>query len=126
MKYILYLEEILKPLFDYMKTPKRIDFDEDIILVITSFIKYTKTIPQSALMVLPYLPLYLKKSKGLTLDLYELLNQYVVYGNGIIDVNEEYNRVIVKIFTASFDKKCEYDLSGFLSASLIHIWLQVI
>jgi hypothetical protein len=109
-----------------MKTPKRIDFDEDIILILTSFIKFTKTIPQSALIVLPYLPLYLKKCKGLTLDLYELINHYLVYGNGIIDSNEEYAKVIMKILSTSFDKKCESELSGFLSSCLIHIWLQVI
>jgi hypothetical protein len=125
VKYILYLEEILKPLLEYMKNPQRIDFDEDIVLIITSFIKYSKTIPASALIVLPYLQLYLKKSKGLSLDLYELINQYIVHGNGIIDVNEEYSKVLMKIFTTSFSDKCEYELSGFLAANLIQVWLQV-
>lgn len=124
-KYIMYLEEILKPVFDYMKNPKRIDFDEDLILILTSFIKYTKTIPGSALSTLQYLPLYLKKSKGLTLDLYELMNQYLVYGNGVIDVNEEHSAVIMKMFAAAFSKKCDYELSGFLGACLMQIWLQV-
>jgi hypothetical protein len=125
-KYILHLEEIFLPVFDYMKNPKRIDFDEDIILILTSFIKYTRTIPQSALMILPNLSLYMKKNKGLTLDLYELINQYIVFGNGIIDVNEEYYTHIMKLLTLAFGKKIEYELSGFLSACLIQIWLQVI
>jgi hypothetical protein len=114
------------PLFNYMKNPKRIDFDEDIILIFTSFIRYCKTIPKSALILLHHLPLYLKKNKGLTLDLYDLMNQYLVYGNGIIDINEEFNKVIMKIFTMSLDQKAEYDLSAFLGACLIHVWLQVI
>ena len=125
-KYILHLEEILKPVFDYMKNPKRIDFDEDIVLILTSFIKYTKTITQSALTILPTLSLYMKKNKGLTLDLYELINQYIVFGNGIIDVNEEYYTHIMKLLNLAFGKKIEYELSGFLSACLIQIWLHVI
>jgi hypothetical protein len=117
-------EEILSPLFEYMKTPNRIDFDEDIILILTSFIKNLKIIPQSALKVLPELPKYLKKCKGLLLDLYELMNEYIVYGNGVIDTNEEYCKVVMKIFRASFDKKFEYERSGFLGANLMQVWLQ--
>jgi hypothetical protein len=67
----------------------------------------------------------MKKNKGLTLDLYELINQYIVYGNGIIDINEEYYNVLIKLLTIAFGKKIEYELSGFLSACLIQIWLQV-
>ena len=123
-KYILILEEILDPLFEFMKSPSKIDFDEDIILIMTSFIKHLKTLPRSALILLPELPKYLKKSKGLLLDLYELINQYIVYGNGVVDAKEEYNKVIMKIFRASFDKKSDYDKSPFLGASLMQIWLQ--
>lgn len=123
-KYINHFEKILDPLFDYMKNPSRIDFDEDIVLILTAFIKHLKMIPPSALKVLPDLPKYMKKSKGLLLDLYELINQFIVYGNGVIDVNEDYNKIIMKIFRASFDKKCDYDKSPFLGASIMQIWLQ--
>lgn len=123
-KYIIVLEEILEPLFDHMKAPSKIDFDEDIILIMTSFIKHLKALPKSALALLPELPKYLKKSKGLLLDLYELVNQYIVYGNGIVDMKEEYNKIIMKIFRASFDKKSDYDKSPFLGASLMQVWLQ--
>lgn len=123
-KYILIVEEILEPLFDHMKAPSKIDFDEDIVLIMTSFIKHLKSLPNSSLGLLPELPKYLKKSKGLMLDLYELINQYIVYGNGIVDVKEEFNKIIMKIFRASFDKKSDYDKSPFLGASLMQVWVQ--
>jgi hypothetical protein len=123
--YILDFEKILTPLFDYMKSPGRIDFDEDIILIMTSFIKITKTIPTSGINLLPHLPKYLKKNKGLTVDLYELLNQYIIAGRGVIDNNEEHIKVFMKIFRSSLDKISEDDKSAFLGASLMTIWLQV-
>lgn len=123
-KYILQLEEILDPIFEHMKNPTKIDFDEDIVLIMTSFIKHLKYIPKSGLKILVELPKYLKKSKGLLLDLYELVNQYIVYGKKIIDTKEDYNKIIMKIFRASFDKKSDYDKSPFLGASLMQIWLE--
>lgn len=124
VNHILDFENILDPIFDHMKNPSKIDFDEDIVLIITSFIKHLKTIPTSALKVLPHLPKYMKKSNGLLLDLYELINQYVVYGKGIIDVTEEYNKVIMKIFRASFDQNADSEKGPFLGASLMQVWVQ--
>lgn len=105
--------------------PTRIDFDEDIILIQTSFIKHLETLPKTALKLLPDLPKYLKKNKGLGLDLYELLNMYIIYGNGILELNPDYNAVLLKLFTASFDKRCDLDKSAFLGSSLMQIWIQV-
>jgi hypothetical protein len=124
--YIFDFEKSLTPLFDYMKNPSRIDFDEDIVLIMTSFIKIIKKIPTSGLTLLPHLPKYLKKNKGLTVDLFELLNQYIIAGQGVLDTTEDYMKVIIKMFKSSLDKATEDDKSAFLGASLIIIMLQVI
>jgi hypothetical protein len=123
--YIFNFEKTLQPLFDYMKNPSRIDFDEDIVLIMTSFIKIIKKIPDSGLALLPNLLKYQKKNKGLTVDLYELLNQYIIAGQGVLETNEDYLKIIIKIFKASLDKISEDDKSAFLGASLMTIMLQV-
>ena len=74
IKYYYKIEEMINPLLKYMKYPNKIDFDDDIVIIITIIIKILKKIPLCAINLLPDLPKYLRKNKGMNLLLYELIN----------------------------------------------------
>ena len=122
IKYFPRIEEMINPLLIYMKYPTKIDFDDDIVIIITIIIKALKSIPQIALKLLCELPLYLRKNKGLMPELYELLNYYIIYSNSSIESNEDYSRVVLKIFKKSFVKDSNSEISPYLGASLMQIW----
>jgi hypothetical protein len=46
-QYIPQLEEKLKPLYNFMEDPTNIDFDDDISLVLSSFIKKNKFVTET-------------------------------------------------------------------------------
>ena len=56
-----------------MKNPKKIDFDEDIIIIVTNFIRLTKSIPKSLDYIFPYLDKYYSKADSLMLDLFDVI-----------------------------------------------------
>lgn len=117
------IDELILPLVAYMKYPNKIEFDEDIVIIMTIFIKTLKVVPKSALKLLPDLTQYLRKCKGLLIDLFELLNIYVIYSNSIIENSEEHSKVIFKLFKKSFAKESYSNISPYLGTSLIQIWL---
>ena len=41
-KYLDSIEKVLIPLFEYMEFPERIEFDDEILQIITNFMKRTK------------------------------------------------------------------------------------
>ena len=55
-------------------------------------------------------------------ELYELLNYYIIYSNSSIESNEDYSRVVLKIFKKSFVKDSNSEISPYLGASLMQIW----
>ena len=75
------MENLLDPLLTEMKSAKNLSFDEDLIAITTNIIKFTKTITPSSKKMYFYLETYMKRIDSLVLDLFELLNYYLIYGN---------------------------------------------
>lgn len=117
------IDELIMPLVVYMKYPNKIEFDEDIVIIMTIFIKTLKIVPKSAVKLLPDLSQYLRKCKGLSIDLFELLNIYIIYSNSSIENSEEHSKAIFKLFKKSFAKESYFSTSPYLGTSLIQIWL---
>ena len=124
IKYYYKIEEMINPLLKYMKYPNKIDFDDDIVIIITIIIKILKKIPLCAINLLPDLPKYLRKNKGMNLLLYELINQYIINDNENILIKEENSKVFFKLFKKSFAKEND-EISSYLATLIAQIWFTV-
>ena len=107
-----------------MKNPKKIDFDEDIIIIVTNFIRLTKSIPKSLDYIFPYLDKYYSKADSLMLDLFELLNYTIYYGKSFAKANENNLDFLFSIFEKSLIDDRVFEKSPILGCSLINILLQ--
>lgn len=117
------IDELITPLLMYMKYPNKIDFDEDFIQIMIVLLKTLKSIPPCAMKLLPDLCQYLRKKKGLTLDLFELLNAYIIYSNDIIENYDDFCKIIFKNFKKSFAKESNVIISPYLGTCLMQILL---
>lgn len=104
---------------------KKIEFDEDLILVVTSLITIGQKVPQEAINFFQYSTKYLKKNKGLMLDLFELLNAYIMYGSEMFDSNVQCIQTLCSIIKMSITDYSDYEKSGYLGYNLLSILLQV-
>ena len=116
------ISESLLPLFNHMKHLPKIDFDEDIILIMTTIIHYLHFIPQFAYELLPILYKYPEKKGAMLLDVYELVNKYIAYGSKVIESNQMYLKAIADIFNVALNCK-KYDKSPFYGCLLIQTWM---
>ena len=121
-KNIQLIEESLKPLVEYMKEPKKIDFDEDIVTIIYLIIIHNKSVTPLALSLIKNLYLYCEKVDGLLLDLYMLTNAYLAYGTEQIISNEEYFIGIIALFNSGIKGK-KYRNSALYTCILIQTWV---
>ena len=116
------IEESLKPLVEYMKEPKKIDFDEDIITIIYLIIIHNKSVTPLAFSLIKNLYRYCEKVDGLLLDLYMLTNAYLAYGTEQIISNEEYFIGMLALFNSGIKGK-KYRNSALYTCILIQTWV---
>lgn len=110
------------PLFKYMENIKKIDFDEDLIQIMSNIINHLQCIPDMAYELLINLYKYPEKNGGMLLDIYELVNAYIVYGGKTIEKNQNYLKAIIDIFTVSINAT-KFIKSPCYICFLIQIWL---
>ena len=58
------IEKFIEPLMKYMKTPNKIDFDDDLIDILIMIIKTLKYLPNLAINFLPDIGQNIRKNKG--------------------------------------------------------------
>ena len=116
------IEKYIEPLMKYMKTPTKIDFDDDIINIIIVIIKTLKYLPNLAINLLPDIGQVLRKNKGMTKNLFTLMNLYIVYSNGEIE-KEENSKYLFKLYKKSFTKEFLHKESPYLFTLIVEIWL---
>lgn len=73
-------EQVLKPVFQLLADPRAISFDDDIVLLIKSFIKKSKEISSVMWELFDLLPNVVAKNKGQLCDLLDTINNFMVYG----------------------------------------------
>ena len=121
-KNINSIEEIIFPLISYFENINKIDFDEDLIYVMSNLIKNLKTVPaKTGIQMLKYLNKYCEKNEGMILDLYELCNYYIIFGKDIF-MNSENFKNFFDIFNFSLNDE-KFLLSPFYSANLLQIFV---
>ena len=119
---INYILESISPLCKNMKEPKKIKFEEDLILIMTKLINFTQIVPFIGYDFLGYLNKYIKNNKGIQIDSYELLNNIIVYGKNQIETNIELLKNIKNIFHSSLTIE-NYSKSPFYICHIIQTWL---
>lgn len=116
------IEDFISPLISYFENINKIDFDEDLIYVMSNLIKQLKSVPnKTGIQMLKYISKYCEKNEGMILDLYELCNYYIIYGNEIF-MNSENFKNFFNIFNFSLNDE-KYLISPFYSANLLQIFV---
>ena len=116
------IEKYIEPLMKYMKTPNKIDFDDDLIDIMIMIIKTLKYLPNLAINLLPDIGQVMRKNKGMTKNLFILINLYIIYSNSEIEKKEEYSKCLFKLYKKSFTNTFSKE-SPYLCTILIQIWL---
>ena len=95
------------PLFEYMRNPSEIDFDDKILQFETILMKKTESISQTGWELLRILYLIQEKYKFSLTELFPILNCYLYYGKQQLLANKGYFDIILsmceKCFFACFD-----------------------
>jgi hypothetical protein len=82
-KYASAIEDSLKPLFEFMLDPSKIEFEDDIVLTIKSFIKKAGISPVIWTLY-PHLYKVFQKNKHTFGNLLDTLNHYMISGRDVI------------------------------------------
>mmetsp|Transcript_3215 Transcript_3215/g.2960 ORF Transcript_3215/g.2960 Transcript_3215/m.2960 type:complete len:373 (+) Transcript_3215:1436-2554(+) len=77
---VLEIEKQLIPLFEYMKNPNDIEFDEDIYLFETSLMRKTKSVSEAGWVLFNCLTLVQEKFDNTFIQLFEAINCYLEFG----------------------------------------------
>ena len=93
-------------------------------IIISNFIRFTKSIPKSAQYIFLDLEKYYTKSDCLMLDLFEMISYYIIYGKSFILSNNDNLKLIAYIFEKSLIDDRIYEKSPLLGCSLMNILLQ--
>ena len=116
------IEKYIEPLMKYMRTPNKIDFDDDLINIIIVIIKTLKYLPNLAINLLPDIGQVLRKNKGMTKNLFILTNLYITYSNGEIENTEDNAKYIFKLYKKCFTKESFNKESAYLCTIILEIW----
>ena len=99
--YSAQIEDALKPLFEFMLDPRQIEFEDDIVLTLKSFIRKTGTVSPTLWTIFPHLAKVFEKNKKTFGNMLDTINMYLVNGRDILGVNREYLRMIVQMASES-------------------------
>lgn len=80
----------MKPLFEFMTDPFKIEFEDDIVLVLKAFMKKTKSVSSTLWTLFPLLGKVFEKNKCTFGNLLDTLNSYLLYGRDQIAANKQY------------------------------------
>ena len=80
---------MLLPLFEYISDPTKIEFDDDILLVIKSLIRKKKGVTETIWRMVPCFKLVLQKNKHCFGHLMEVINIMMMEGKAFLAENKE-------------------------------------
>lgn len=118
------LENVLEPLVSYIKNPLRIEFDDEIIILLVSLMKNTKIISNLSRLVFPYLQACLDKEEGLSDELLELLNLYILYDTEGFLLTDNNAKILLNLTVSSIKDYPETPLSAPYGSLIMQVWLQ--
>lgn len=117
-------EKIIEPIVGYLKNPSKIEFDDELMLLMNAIVSNAKKVTPLSRQVFLYLPKYIEKHEGMTNELYEFLNLLIIYNGNDTFLQEDKNiNTMIELIKASLEE-VEDDHSQIYGAILIDIWLQ--
>lgn len=120
------IEETLKPLFEFMVDPAKVEFEDDIVLTIKSFIKKCGGISPVIWALYPHLYKVFEKNKLTFGNLLDTLNHYLITGRDVIAQNREYLVMLIKMAgEAMFSKEPTISVHNSEGAILMQLIFQV-
>ena len=127
LKYQSEIEQALTPLFMYMEDPSKIEFDDDILLLINSFIKKTGKISKLSWTLFETFPKFFQKYQGMLGNLFTSLNLFIIHGKEVFIQKPELLDLIINIAIDSlFTKaKSSNEANHAEGAVLFHLILYV-
>jgi hypothetical protein len=87
---VLQLETQFIPLFEYIKAPKEIDFDDDIILFEVSVMRKCQIVTEVGWSIFTQLPFVQDKYDNTFVQLFQILNCYIKYGHSQLSTRPQY------------------------------------
>jgi hypothetical protein len=91
------IEGTLLPLFEFLVDPTKIEFEDDIVLVLKSFIKRKKSVSKNLWIIFPHLEKVFTKNKDSFGNLLDTVNYYLLYGKEFIAENKDYLNMILNM-----------------------------
>ena len=88
------IEVQMIPMFNYIEAQKKVDFDEEIVLVVSSFIERTKKITPLQVKIFPHYNQIFNKNKHVFGHLFHCFNLYLVYGKQMFHKNPRYLEMV--------------------------------
>lgn len=86
------------PIFEYMVDPTKIDFEDDICIILKNFIRKTNQLSDIIYKVFPCLELVFKKNKNTFGDtLLDTMNWYLMYGYQRIAESRDMIQMLMRI-----------------------------
>jgi len=99
-KYSDSYEEAYKPIFEYMIDPTKINFEDDILIILKNFIRKTGKVSDITYAVFPTLDKVFAKNKFCFGEaLMDTLNYYLIYGKDRISQDQSGVEMLLKIAT---------------------------
>lgn len=119
------IEHALLPVFEYLTNPTDIEFDDDLIQIITTLIRKGKSVSENMVKILPVLPKVFEKNKGTLGSLLQTINAYVFYGKTIFLEHKEYIELFLNIAQiVLFTQELPVEHNNTEGAILLQILLQ--
>jgi importin-7 len=87
----------MKPLFEFVMTPEQIEFEDDIILVLKSFIKKTQSVSPTLWTIFPHLTKVFAKNKLVFGNLLDTLNYYLIFGRDYLAQTPDNLNLLIEI-----------------------------
>lgn len=91
----------MKPLFEFMIDPTHVEFEDDIVLALKTFIKKRHSVSPTLWTIFPHLVKVFEKSKNVFGNLLDTLNYYLIYGKEHIAQNRDCMAMLINIAKAS-------------------------
>jgi hypothetical protein len=120
-------EKIIEPIVHYLKNPQKIEFEAEIITLLTTIILDIKKVNDLSKAVYPYLKRYVEKHTGLTPELFEFMNLMIIYDDGFL-FNEDNMETFVNMLLISYEDDEAEEMaenSSYYSSCLMQVLLQV-
>ena len=120
------LEQSLEPLMSYLKNPKKINFEDDLLEILKIILSRSKTTTPLAKDLFVHLVKVIEKIGGMDILLYKILNMYITKDDGFIFGNEVLLDNLVKMLIDCLDNDEEFEFSPICASVLLQILPNVI